>query len=112
VDRSQACSPRAPLAADACVSTRTLRGRSARFALAPLDTAGTKFGSYRGHMVWVVLVLVGLTLPFVVMTGIGARAHGGRLVRCLIEGMWFPITWVAWFVIDNRRAGRRAFKAR
>jgi len=58
-----------------------------------------------------VLVLVAITLPWAVLTGLGAHRRGAGIPMAFLLGAFFPLTWVAWYVRDERpyrRADRRA----
>jgi hypothetical protein len=57
----------------------------------------------------VVLVLsaVGLAVAaLMVLTGQGQLRRGGAAGTVLLAGFFFPVTWVAWYVGDRRRAQR------
>ena len=55
----------------------------------------------------VVLVLV-LAVPALlvlvlgVLTGVGSRHRGARWSLAMVSGLFFPVTWVAWYVRDQR----------
>jgi hypothetical protein len=54
-------------------------------------------------------VLSLLALPVVALmalTGRGQLGRGGRVATALLAGVFFPVTWVAWYVVDRRRAQR------
>ena len=48
----------------------------------------------------IVWLLLGL------LTAAGARRRRQRWPRALLSGLLFPLTWVAWYLIDQRSAGR------
>ena len=46
--------------------------------------------------------------PLVVLTAMGARSRGRTITVAAVAGLFFPITWVCWYVCDEhpyRRAG-------
>jgi len=57
-----------------------------------------------------VAVLVGAYLLLALPTALGSRRRGNDWARALVEGASWPGTWIAWFVWDNRAAGRRPFQ--
>ena len=38
------------------------------------------------------------------LTAAGERRRGARATTCLVAGLFFPVTWVAWYVRDELRA--------
>jgi hypothetical protein len=46
----------------------------------------------------IVWLLLGL------LTAAGARRRRRRWPRVLLSGLLFPLTWVAWYLIDRRQA--------
>jgi len=40
-----------------------------------------------------------------VLTAAGAGRRGQRWPRAVLSGLLFPVTWVAWYLIDRRLAG-------
>lgn len=42
------------------------------------------------------------------VTALGAAHRGRRALVSLVSGVAFPVTWAAWYVIDNRAPGGRA----
>jgi len=58
----------------------------------------------------VTLVLSLLALPVValmVLTGRGQLRRGGWIATGLVAGVFFPVTWVTWYVVDLRSAQRK-----
>ena len=49
---------------------------------------------------------------FGVLTAVGSVRRGDGWVRAVLSGVGFIATWVVWFVEDNHRAGRKAFRSR
>ncbi len=48
-----------------------------------------------------------LVLPLLLLatlTALGERRRGARGTTCLVAGLFFPVTWVAWYVRDELRA--------
>jgi hypothetical protein len=43
------------------------------------------------------------------LTGAGSRRRGNSLPFSILCALVFPVTWIAWFIKDNRAAGRSAF---
>ncbi|WP_122817720.1 hypothetical protein [Nocardioides pantholopis] len=47
--------------------------------------------------------------PFLaVLTGLGERRRGAAAWLSVVAGMLFPITWIAWYLKDERPARRAA----
>ena len=42
------------------------------------------------------------------LTASGARRRGQRWRFAWLSGLFFPLTWVIWYVVDERAAGGRA----
>ena len=42
------------------------------------------------------------------LTALGARRRGQRWCFAWLSGVFFPVTWVYWYVVDERAAGGRA----
>ena len=59
-------------------------------------------------VVWTVLGAVYLLLD--VLTAVGSRRRGNDWARAVVEGGAWPSAWIAWFVWDNRAAGRSPFQ--
>lgn len=53
-----------------------------------------------------------LPILLMVLTAIGAHRRGEALALAVFSGLVFPVTWIAWYVADNHRAGRGAFRGR
>ncbi|HXH80722.1 hypothetical protein [Nocardioides sp.] len=58
----------------------------------------------------VALVMGSAVLALAALTATGERRRGHGLGVALVAGIFFPITWVAWYVRDERpyRRVRRA----
>jgi hypothetical protein len=63
------------------------------------------------HLVVVSAAIAFACTPFV-LTAIGARRRGNDLLGCVVQALVFPVSWIAWFVADNHRAGRGAFSGK
>jgi len=50
----------------------------------------------------VALVLLGGLLTLVVLTGVGARRRGHAALPAMVAGVFFPVTWVVWYLRDER----------
>lgn len=50
--------------------------------------------------------------PLALLTAVGSWRRGESVGRAGLYGFAFPATWVIWFVEDNHRAGRKAFRSR
>jgi len=48
------------------------------------------------------LVLLGGVLALVVLTGVGARRRGQTALPASLAGVFFPVTWVVWYLRDER----------
>jgi hypothetical protein len=42
------------------------------------------------------------------LTAWGARRRGQRWRFACVSGLFFPLTWVIWYMVDERAAGGRA----
>jgi apolipoprotein N-acyltransferase len=49
---------------------------------------------------------------FALPTAVRSWRRGESSGRAAVYGLAFPATWVIWFVEDNHRAGRKAFRSR
>jgi hypothetical protein len=58
------------------------------------------------------LICFSLWLPFALLTAVGSVRRGEHIGSAVIYGLAFPVTWVVWFISDNHRAGRKAFRPR
>lgn len=67
------------------------------------DGGGQVFGTVT------VLVICGV---FASLTTLGSHRRGNDFARCVAEGLAWPVTWIQWFVSDNRAAGRGPFKGK
>lgn len=52
------------------------------------------------ELVWVAAALTALPLALVVLTALGSRRRGAGRVRAAAAGALFPVTWVAWYLVD------------
>jgi hypothetical protein len=43
-----------------------------------------------------------------VLTAIGGRRRSQRWRFVWLSGLFFPLTWMLWYVVDDRAAGGRA----
>jgi hypothetical protein len=55
-----------------------------------------------GELAVVVWLAVGL------LTACGARCRGQRWRFAWLNGLFFPLSWVIWYMVDERAAGGRA----
>jgi hypothetical protein len=55
---------------------------------------------------WCVLAVVWLAIG--TLTLFGARRRGQRWRIAWLSGLFFPLTWVVWYIVDERAAGGRA----
>jgi hypothetical protein len=49
----------------------------------------------------VVVLLAGPVLLLMTLTAVGERKRGGRPVTVVVAGLFFPVTWTAWYVRDE-----------
>ena len=47
----------------------------------------------------ILLAAVSLTLP--ALTALGARRRGVAIPSAVLAGLFFPVTWTAWYVRDE-----------
>ena len=47
------------------------------------------------------LVAVSPVLGLAILTGLGQRRRGARPLTVAAAGLFFPVTWVAWYVHDQ-----------
>ena len=59
-----------------------------------------------------VIVWLSIWSFFALPTAVGSWHRGENSGRAAVYGFAFPATWVIWFVEDNHRAGRKAFRSR
>lgn len=52
-------------------------------------------------------LVAAMWLLLVVLTVIGAGRRGQWPPLCLASGVFFPVTWTVWYVIDDRATGGR-----
>ncbi|GAA4718799.1 hypothetical protein [Nocardioides conyzicola] len=57
--------------------------------------------AFAGLVVLLVVVLAGL-VAFAALTALGERRRGGSPAVALVAGVFFPLTWMAWYVRDAR----------
>lgn len=48
------------------------------------------------------VLLAGLVLLFAVLTGLGSRRRGTSVPVAVLAGVFFPATWIAWYINDGR----------
>jgi hypothetical protein len=48
-----------------------------------------------------VVLLAGPVLLLMALTAVGERKRGGRPVTAVVAGLFFPVTWTAWYVRDE-----------
>jgi hypothetical protein len=46
------------------------------------------------------------------LTAWGARRRGQRWRFACVSGLFFPLTWAIWYMVDERAAGGRARRQR
>lgn len=49
----------------------------------------------------VILAVVLLCGPLMILTGLGARRRGQALAPAAVAGLYFPVTWIVWYVRDE-----------
>jgi hypothetical protein len=54
----------------------------------------------------VVVVLVAAWLALGALTAAGALRRGQRRCLALVTGLFFPVAWVIWYMIDERPLGQ------
>lgn len=47
-------------------------------------------------------VLGAIVLAVAALTALGERRRGGRVPTAVVAGICFPVTWVTWYVRDQR----------
>lgn len=52
-------------------------------------------------MVVVILALAVLGALLVLLTGLGARRRGLDVLPASVAGLFFPLTWIVWYVRDE-----------
>jgi hypothetical protein len=72
----------------------------------PEGDAGEHTAGVRTADALFAVLLVVAWLALVTLTAGGARRRGQGRSLALVTGLLFPLTWVAWYLIDQRSAGR------
>ena len=57
-----------------------------------------------------VAVLAVAWLALGALTAAGSRRRGRGLGLATLAGLFFPVTWVMWYLADHHRAGPRAIR--
>jgi hypothetical protein len=57
-----------------------------------------------------VIFLAAAWLALSALTAAGAFRRGRRRGLAVATGLCFPVAWVMWYLIDERRAGRRTVR--
>jgi hypothetical protein len=55
----------------------------------------------------VVIFLAVAWLALSALTAAGSLRRGRGRCLAVLTGLFFPVAWVMWYLIDERRAGRR-----
>lgn len=53
-------------------------------------------------LVLALTVSAGSVVALMVLTGLGERKRGARVVTAVVAGLFFPLAWAAWYVRDER----------
>ena len=65
-------------------------------------------GDTAGMPIVGILLLAVLALPQVVLTACGAHRRGVGMPHSVLAGLFFPATWVVWYVHDEHPYRRHA----
>ncbi|GAA4810402.1 hypothetical protein GCM10025786_13420 [Nocardioides caeni] len=52
-------------------------------------------------MIVMAVAAIGGVVALAVLTGLGARCRGTSVVLAGVAAVFFPVTWVAWYVRDE-----------
>ncbi len=52
-------------------------------------------------------VLGAVAVPLALLTGLGAARRGGSRPLVVLSGLLFPVTWVVWYLRDERPPAHR-----
>ena len=58
--------------------------------------------SHTGSVRVLLELLASALVLLMVLTGTGQLRRGGSRVTTLLAAAFFPVTWVAWYVVDRR----------
>jgi hypothetical protein len=58
--------------------------------------------------IWMLSLAAAVWLTLGLLTALGARNRGQRWRFGWLSGLFFPLTWVIWYVVDDRAAGGRS----
>jgi hypothetical protein len=58
--------------------------------------------------IWTWCVLAAVWLAIGALTLFGARRRGRRWPIASLSGLFFPVAWVVWYLVDERAAGGRS----
>lgn len=47
------------------------------------------------------MVLAAVTLPLPILTGLGAHRRGLAIPPAVVAGLFFPVTWIVWYLRDE-----------
>ncbi len=47
------------------------------------------------------LVLASGLIALMVLTAVGARTRGSSITQASLAGLFFPVTWTAWYLRDE-----------
>jgi hypothetical protein len=61
-----------------------------------------RVGKTRTMMIFGIAVLGLIVLAVAALTAVGERRRGGRILLAVVAGVCFPVTWVVWYVRDQR----------
>lgn len=62
-------------------------------------------------MIETVVVVLIVSLPLTVATGLGARTRGMSGLSAILAGLCFPVAWAAWYLLDEHPYGESHRKA-
>ena len=54
-----------------------------------------------------IVVLGSIVLAFATLTAVGSRRRGAHISLAILAGVCFPVTWVIWYVRDQRPFRRK-----
>jgi uncharacterized membrane protein len=63
-------------------------------------------------VIWALGLSAAVWMAIGSLTAWGARRRGQRWRFALLSGLFFPLSWVIWYTVDERAAGGRATRRR
>jgi hypothetical protein len=61
-------------------------------------------------MLLTVLGLAALSLPVALLTALGARERGMAMPFVVLSGLFYPVTWIVWYVSDEHPYRNRSHR--